>query len=119
MNTVYYGKNGVTDGKVTYTYEGKGNIVSVNENGEQHYKYAYDKLGRLISEKGLYKNREVCYTYDNNRNILTKSIDGEVTEYRYKEGTDQLVSFGTESIVYDNMDNPQRDDVYAGKGTTV
>ena len=83
-----------------------GNIVSVNENGKQHYKYAYDKIGRLILEKDLYKNREVCYTYDNNGNILTKSIDGEVTEYRYKEGTDQLVSFGTESIAYDNMGNP-------------
>ena len=106
VNTVYYGKNGVTDGKATYTYDGMGNIVSVNENGKQHYKYTYDKLGRLNLEKDLYKNREVCYTYDNNGNILTKSIDGEVTEYRYKEGTDQLVSFGTESIAYDNMGNP-------------
>ena len=53
---------------------------------------------RIISEKDLYKNKEVCYTYDNNGNILTKNIDGEVTQYRYKEGTDQLVSFGTESI---------------------
>ena len=106
VNTIYYGKEGITDGKVTYTYDCMGNIVSVNENGKQRYKYAYDKIGRLILEKDLYKGKEVCYTYDNNGNILTKSIDGEVTEYRYKEGTDRLVSFGTESIAYDNMGNP-------------
>ena len=106
INAIYYGKNGVTDGKVTYTYDGTGNIISVNENGKQRYKYAYDKLGRIILEKDLYNNKEVCYTYDNNGNILTKSIDGEVTQYRYKEGSDRLVSFGTETISYDNMGNP-------------
>lgn len=56
------------------TYDGMGNIVSVNENGKQHYKYAYDKIGRLILEKDLYKNKEICYTYDN-RNMQTKIID--------------------------------------------
>ena len=83
-----------------------GNIISVNENGKQRYKYTYDKLNRIISEKDLYKNKEVCYTYDNNGNILTKSIDGEVTEYRYKEGSDRLVQYGTETISYDGMGNP-------------
>ena len=106
VNTIYYGKNGVTDGKATYTYDGMGNIISVNENGKQRYKYTYDKLNRIISEKDLYKNKEVCYTYDNNGNILTKSIDGEITEYRYKEGSDRLVQYGTETISYDGMGNP-------------
>ena len=41
-----------------------------------NYKYVYDKIGRLILGKDLYKNREVCYTYDNSGNILTKSRDG-------------------------------------------
>mgnify|MGYP002519757729 CR=1 FL=1 len=69
------------DGKVTYTYDGMGNIISVNENGKQQYKFSYDKLNRLISEKDLYKNEEICYTYDNNGNILTKitGIVGGVT----------------------------------------
>ena len=56
MNTVYYGKNGVTNGKVTYTYDGRENINSVIENGKHYYKYTYDKLGGLIFEKKLYKN---------------------------------------------------------------
>ena len=76
------------------------------KNGKQRYKYAYDKLNRIILEKDLYNNKEVCYTYDNNGNILAKCIDGEVTQYRYKEGSDRLVQYGEETISYDNMGNP-------------
>ena len=106
VNTIYYSKNGVSDGKVTYTYDGMGNIISVNENGKQRYKYAYDKIGRLVSEKELDGNREICYTYDNSGNILTKTENGTVTDYRYKDGTDRLISLGTELFAYDDMGNP-------------
>ena len=106
VNTIYYSKNGVSDGKVTYTYDGMGNIISVNENGKQRYKYAYDKIGRLVSEKELDGNREICYTYDNSGNILTKIDNGTITDYRYKDGTDRLMSFGTELFAYDDMGNP-------------
>ena len=106
VNIIYYSKNGVSDGKVTYTYDGMGNIISVNENGKQRYKYAYDKIGRLVSEKDLDGNREICYTYDNSGNILTKTDNGTVTDYRYKDGTDRLISFGTELFAYDDMGNP-------------
>ncbi len=106
VNTIYYSKNGVSDGKVTYTYDGMGNIISINENGKQRYKYAYDKIGRLVSEKNLDGNREICYTYDNSGNILTKTDNGTVTDYRYKDGTDRLMSFGTELFAYDDMGNP-------------
>ena len=107
VNTIYYSKNGISDGKVTYTYDGMGNIISVNENGKQRYKYAYDKIGRLVSEKDLDGNREICYTYDNSGNILTKTENGTVTDYRYKDGTDRLISFGTELFAYDDMGNPK------------
>ena len=106
VNTIYYSKNGISEGKVTYTYDGMGNIVSINENGKQRYKYAYDKIGRLVSEKDLDGNREIRYTYDNNGNILTKTDNGTVTDYRYKDGTDRLMSFGTELFAYDDMGNP-------------
>ena len=106
VNTIYYSKNGISDGKVTYTYDGMGNIISVNENGKQRYKYAYDKIGRLVSEKVLDGNREICYTYDNSGNILTKTDNGTVTDYRYKDGTDRLISLGTELFAYDDMGNP-------------
>ena len=83
-----------------------GNIVSVNENGKQHYKYAYDKIGRLISEKDVDKNREICYTYDENGNIQTKIQNGTITNYRYKDGTDRLMNYGSEEFAYDNLGNP-------------
>lgn len=106
VNTMYYSKNGVSDGKVTYTYDGMGNIISVNENGKQHYKYAYDKIGRLISEKDVDKNKEICYTYDENGNIQTKTQNGTITNYRYKDGTDRLMNYGSEEFAYDNLGNP-------------
>ena len=106
VNTIYYSKNGVSDGNVTYTYDGMGNIVSINENGKQRYKYAYDKIGRLVSKKDIDENREICYTYDDNGNILTKTDNGTVTDYRYKDGPDCLMAFGSESFAYDNMGNP-------------
>ena len=85
-----------------------GNIISVNENGKQHYKYGYDKLGRIILEKDLYNGTEVCYTYDNNGNILTKSENGTVKEYKYYEGTDRLASYNGENCEYDAAGNPTK-----------
>ena len=105
---IYYGKDGVTDGKAVYTYDGMGNIISVNENGKQHYKYGYDSLGRIKSEKDLYNGTEVCYTYDNNGNILTKSENGTVKEYKYYEGTDRLASYNGEVCEYDAAGNPTK-----------
>ena len=60
----------------------------------------------MLSYKLLDKDKEICYTYDNNGNILTKSVNGEVVEYRYKEDSDQLMSFGNETFAYDVMGNP-------------
>ena len=74
IQSIAYLKNGTTDGKLSYTYDGMGNIISVNENGKQKAKYVYDGLNRLIKENLLDKDKEICYTYDNNGNILTKSV---------------------------------------------
>ncbi len=57
-------------------------------------------------EKDIDKNKEICYTYDDNGNILTKSVNGKTIDYRYEEGTDRLSSFGEEQFVYDGMGNP-------------
>ena len=107
INTIYYGKDGKTSGKETYTYDGMGNIVSVSRDGKQKKAYTYDALNRIISEKDIDKSEEICYTYDNNGNILTKSVNGAVTSYAYEEGTDRLTSYGAETIGYDGMGNPK------------
>lgn len=114
LNTIYYGRDGVTDGKLTYTYDAMGNVISVNKDGKQIQKYAYDKLNRIIFEKyvekdldkGIDKSKEVRYTYDDQGNILTKEKDGAIISYRYEEGTDRLVAFGDETFAYDGMGNP-------------
>ena len=106
IQSIAYLKDGITDGKLSYTYDNMGNITSVSENGRQTVKYTYDALNRLIKENLLDKDKEICYTYDNNGNILTKSVNGEVVEYRYKEDSDQLMSFGNETFAYDVMGNP-------------
>ena len=69
--------------------------------------YTYGALNRIISEKDIDKEQEICYTYDNNGNILTKSVNGVVTSYAYEEGTDRLTSYGAETIGYDGMGNPK------------
>ena len=84
-----------------------GNIVSVSRDGKQKKAYTYDALNRIISEKDIDKEQEICYTYDNNGNILTKSVNGVVTSYAYEEGTDRLTSYGAETIGYDGMGNPK------------
>ncbi len=106
INGIAYLKNGVTDGKVSYTYDNMGNILSVSENGKQTRKYTYDALNRVIKENVLDKEKEICYTYDNNGNILTKSVNGETIAYKYKEDSDQLVAFGDETFIYDKFGNP-------------
>ena len=68
--------------------------------------YMYGALNRIILEKDIDKSKEICYTYDNNGNILTKSVNGVVTAYVYEEGrTDRLTSYGAETIEYDGMGN--------------
>ena len=84
-----------------------GNIISVSRDGKQKKAYTYDALNRIISEKDIDKEQEICYTYDNNGNILTKSVNGVVTSYAYEEGTDRLTSYGAETIVYDGIGNPK------------
>ena len=84
-----------------------GNIISVSRDGKQKKAYTYDALNRIISEKDIDKEQEICYTYDNNGNILTKSVNGVVTSYAYEEGTDRLTSYGAETIGYDGMGNPK------------
>ena len=77
------------------------------KNPTQKKAYTYDALNRIISEKDIDKEQEICYTYDNNGNILTKSVNGVVTSYAYEEGTDRLTSYGAETIGYDGMGNPK------------
>lgn len=97
----------MSDGKVTYTYDKFGNIISINENGKQRSKYAFDAIGRLVSEKDIDNNKEICYNYDSQGNIEAKWLpDGTVKRYCYQEDSDLLIRFGSERFEYDQLGNP-------------
>ncbi|MBQ9716317.1 MAG: hypothetical protein IJV77_07950 [Clostridia bacterium] len=88
-----------------YTYDCNGNITSiVSSNGTTTY--AYDSLGRLVSEANPVFGT-TSYSYDTNGNIRTKTKGGNVTNYLYTNPwKDQLTSVGGQAITYDAIGNP-------------
>lgn len=101
----------------SYTYDDKGNIVSVCKNGLLQNSYEYDAFGQLVRENNLALNKTYIYNYDDGGNILSKKeylytlgeLSGEysTTEYEYDPNlTDLLLNYSDDSIVYDNAGNP-------------
>ena len=43
VNSIAYLKNGVSDGKINYTYDKMGNVSKIYENGELAISYVYDR----------------------------------------------------------------------------
>lgn len=94
-----------------YTLGAAGERTKVVETGadpasERTVEYAYDALYRLTSETVTDANGVSVteYTYDSNSNRLTKTVDGEVTEYSYNE-LNQLVSETGIRYKYDKNGN--------------
>ena len=95
----------------SYTLGAAGERTKVVETGadpasERTIEYAYDALYRLTSETVADANGVSVteYTYDSNSNRLTKTVDGEVTEYSYNE-LNQLVSETGIRYKYDKNGN--------------
>ena len=103
--------------KLSYTYDAKGNILTVSKNDSLNITYTYDSLNRLVREDNKDLNKTVTYSYDVRGNILNKKT------YAYTTGTlgtatdtitysydsawkDKLTSFDGESISYDSIGNP-------------
>ncbi len=75
-------------------YDDKGNIISNERNS-----YEYDKYGELIQTTGAVNS---SYTYDGRGNLLTKTVNGETTEFEYNnEWLDQLTAVNGTSLTYD------------------
>lgn len=73
----WFGKNGINKENLKYTYDEKGNITAVRENGELVAKYSYDSLSRLIREDNKKLDKTCVFIYDGNGNILSRK------EYRF------------------------------------
>lgn len=73
-NTVFAG--------YTYTYYLNGNQATKTDNTDKTTTYIYDGLGRITSESTS-GEAEITYTYDDNNNRKTMTVDGIVTSYEY------------------------------------
>lgn len=94
-------KNGAPVVEYEYTLGAAGERLKVVET-DRTVEYEYDELYRLTKETVTTGNGTTVteYTYDRNSNRLTKTVDGEVTEYTYNE-LNQLVSETGISYEYD------------------
>jgi RHS repeat-associated core domain len=114
---VRYGKGVNLDESLLFSYDEKGNIVGVKENGIKTKGYRYDVLNRLIRENNRDFNQTFTYTYDINGNILYKKIYPyteeesiedfiplDVKNYKYNGNIwgDMLLSFDGKICSYDN-----------------
>ncbi len=109
-----------------YTYDVNGNIIDI-ESDENHTRYQYDSLNRLIREDNPYFRKTYVYQYDQAGNILLKKTypyniiyteiqsKGTVIEYVYDcEKRDRLIAYDGKTIAYDSMGRPTtyKDDEY-------
>ena len=72
ISSVWYGKDGIIKDNTKYTYDEKGNITKIFENGTEKVKYTYDELSRLVREDNRELNKTFIYSYDAGGNIVEK-----------------------------------------------
>lgn len=123
---VWYAVNGIRKDNTRYTYDKANNITSVSDNGKLVARYAYDSLNRLTREDNSVFGT-TTYTYDNNGNILQKTVypytlsdsltNGSVHQYGYSSDgwQDQLLSYDQKQCQYDSIGNPT---LYRGNTAT-
>ena len=96
----------VQAGYMTYTYDNAGNLVSQSRNGTLVVSYEYDGFNRLISITGLAAGNQIdaSFTYDDNGNRTSKTINGITTNYitDSSSGYSQVLKAitGNETIYY-------------------
>ena len=92
---------------LTYTYDVKGNILSVSD-GTNTTLYEYDALNELTWEKNAEEEKAWHYSYDLGGNILSKE------EYSYQNGVVGGTPLSTVSYTYGDANWPDLLTVYNG-----
>ena len=119
-SNVRFATNGVFNESIQYKYDSMGNIIEVFENGRSACRYEYDALGRLTREDNVAFGKTTTWAYDNNGNITAKYeyaltakptnelhlLDGTCKLYTYDVGSDKLILYDGEEMVYDTIGNP-------------
>ncbi len=116
----WFGNDTLIKDSLKYTYDKKGNITSIKENGIEFVRYTYDDLSRLIREDNKKLNKTSTYSYDKGGNITeryeypyttietNKLENGTRFTYSYPVSgwKDQLLSYNNEEFIYDEIGNP-------------
>ena len=98
-----------------YTYDKLNNITQQFLNNVLTNEYSYDEHNELIQEKNHLLNELIEYNYDNYVNILstkTKRLDtGEIIktnnyQYNNENWLDQLTNYNGNNLTYDQIGNP-------------
>ena len=105
-----------------YEYDKSGNICKIFENGALAVRYEYDSIDRLTREDNKKLGTTVLFAYDNCGNIISRRQTSftlkenveecDFTDTLYSYDGDELLTFGAEMCVYDEIGNPE---TYRGK----
>jgi len=91
-----------------YTLDSVGNRTQIVENTGRTTAYEYNTVHQLTSETVTNdpngNNTVTTYNYDLVGNLLTKTVDGTDTDYRYNDN-DQLTTQGSSNFTYDANGN--------------
>ena len=109
--TTLVSKETVGGTEKNYTYDAKGNILSISSSAGT-ITYTYDLISQLTKETNGITGETIDYVYDTGGNILSKTItkDGVSRSYNYgyndTNWKDKLTSFDGQNILYDQIGNP-------------
>ena len=121
INRVKNTLNGAVDSDYAYTYDNRGNILTVSKSGTLFQQYVYDEASQLKTEYNYVEKTAMTYVYDSNGNIASKTpytnvtssdlstaTKGAVISYGYGDSSwsDKLTSYDGQTISYDESGNP-------------
>jgi len=97
---------------LSYTYDSFNNISSVSSNGKEIHHFIYDDNNQLIQEDNLFSHHSFFYSYDSNKNIISKEVFDssnhsliQSNSFIYDDNN-RLLSFNGELCLYDNLGHP-------------
>ena len=113
--------NGAVKSDYGYTYDNRGNILTVSKLGVLFQQYVYDEASQVKAEYNYAEHTAMTYVYDANGNIVSKTPYTNVTSsdlstatqgaaivYGYGDSnwSDKLTSYDGQTISYDASGNP-------------